>query len=64
MTIPKNFGISKISHMRGAEETRYEGREGSSSSSSRGMWDTSMQQVGDCDTQDVCIAHRTHLYVR
>lgn len=62
MTIPKNFGISKISHMRGEEETRYEGREGSSSSS-RGKWDTSMQQVGNWGTQDVCIAHIFTCYV-
>lgn len=33
MTIPKNFGISKIGHMRGEGESRYEGREGSSGGS-------------------------------
>jgi hypothetical protein len=37
MTIPKNFGMSKISHMRGEEENRYGGREGSHSSSRAGQ---------------------------
>ena len=49
MTIPKNFGISKISMMRGAEDNRYAGEEGRSSS--RGKWDTSMQAVS-CTGQD------------
>lgn len=37
MGIPKNFGISKISHMRGEEENRYGGREGAHSSSRAGQ---------------------------
>jgi hypothetical protein len=35
MTIPKNFGMSKIGMLRGGEESRYDGRETLSHMSSR-----------------------------